>query len=49
MEVNMTNGNIIQIHGRGNCSAPTDVRKFAESFVSAVVPKVKNDKRRKTA
>lgn len=33
MEVDMNTMRIIQLHGAGNCAAPRDVRKFAESFV----------------
>lgn len=43
MEVNMQYRQIVQIHGFGNCSAPPDVRKFAENFVKALKPAEKNE------
>lgn len=49
LQIDMERGYIIQLHGRGNCSAPPEVRNFAEKFLK-VITKVKVEKkRRKTA
>ena len=38
MEVDMTDFRICQLYGFGDCSAPLDVRKFAEAFVKKLAP-----------
>lgn len=38
MEVDMTDFRICQLYGFGDCSAPKDVRKFAEAFVKKLAP-----------
>ena len=38
MEVDMTYFRICQLYGFGDCSAPPDVRKFAEAFVKKLAP-----------
>ena len=38
MEVDMTDFRICQLYGFGDCSAPPDVRKFAEAFVKKLAP-----------
>ena len=38
MEVDMTDFRICQLYGFGDCSAPEDVRKFAEAFVKKLAP-----------
>ena len=38
MEVDTTDFRICQLYGFGDCSAPEDVRKFAESFVKKLAP-----------
>lgn len=38
MEVDMTDYRICQLYGFGDCSAPPDVRKFAEAFVKKLAP-----------
>ena len=38
MEVDMTDFRICQLYGFGDCSAPADVRKFAEAFVKKLAP-----------
>ena len=48
LQVDMERYRIVQLHGKGNCQAPADVRRFAEQFVKALNPAEKN-KRRKTA
>lgn len=48
LQVDMDRYRIVQLHGKGNCGAPEDVRRFAEQFVKALNPAEK-DKRRKTA
>lgn len=38
MEIDMRKLQIVQMHGFGNCSAPAEVRKFANEFLSRLVP-----------
>ena len=38
MEVDMTDFRICQLYGFGDCSAPPEVRKFAEAFVKKLAP-----------
>ena len=38
MEVDMTDYRICQLYGFGDCSAPPEVRKFAEAFVKKLAP-----------
>ena len=38
MEVDMTDFRICQLYGFGDCSAPDNVRKFAEAFVKKLAP-----------
>lgn len=38
MEVDMADFRICQLYGFGDCSAPPDVRKFAEAFVKKLAP-----------
>lgn len=38
MEVDMADYRICQLYGFGDCSAPPDVRKFAEAFVKKLAP-----------
>lgn len=38
MEVNMESCHINQLYGFGDCSAPDEVRKFAEAFVKKLAP-----------
>ena len=38
MEVDMTDFRIRQLYGFGDCSAPPEVRKFAEAFVKKLAP-----------
>ena len=38
MEVDMTEFRICQLYGFGDCSAPPEVRKFAEAFVKKLAP-----------
>ena len=38
MEVDMTSYRIKQLYGFGNCSAPKEVRQFAEAFVKKLAP-----------
>ena len=38
MEVDMQNFRICQLYGFGDCSAPKEVRKFAEAFVRKLAP-----------
>ena len=38
MEVDMADFHICQLYGFGDCSAPPDVRKFAEAFVKELAP-----------
>lgn len=45
MEMDVTNGKIVQLYGFGDCSAPKDVRAFADAFSRYVCSKA----RRKTA
>lgn len=49
MEVDMTTGKILQLHGYGNKAAPKDVRSFADSFVKKLIPAKKERKRSKVA
>lgn len=49
MEIDMKNHYIIQLYGKGNRSAPPDVRGFANSFLSALKPAKAENKRRKSA
>lgn len=49
MQLDMNPLRIVQIHGFGNCSAPPEVKKFVDSFVKALKPVAKDNKRRKTA
>lgn len=39
MEVDMRSRRIVQLHGKGNCSAPKEVRKFAEAFARKLTAK----------
>ena len=36
MELDVLTGRILQLYGFGDCSAPKDVRKFAEDFAMSV-------------
>ena len=38
MEVDMTDFRICQLYGFGDCSAPKEVRQFAEAFVKKLAP-----------
>lgn len=38
MEVDMADYHICQLYGFGDCSAPDNVRKFAEAFVKKLAP-----------
>jgi len=49
LQIDMEKGFIIQLHGRGNCNAPVEVRKFAESYLKAIIPARTKNNRRKTA
>lgn len=49
MQIDMRRLYIVQLYGKGNRSAPADVRSFANSFLSALKPAKVQNKRRKSA